>query len=193
MSGYVENIYNNLTRNGDMNEIIYEKNIQKKNFEKYNNTNHFGGNNKMKDVINLATGQPNVFFNGPNNNIDSVDEESSLLIGSLQTKSKCKLNLQTRKYVTVPYLADKKSVKDILVERTFQNGSKWKYPTFKFRSFMKEKKRRQKMEAKKYGEEKEDKMTDDQNVRFFKSDRPMKNIKENRSLELKLLRGQKEC
>ena len=130
-------IYYNLTRNGDNIEINKEKDKQKHRFYAYTKTNHFASKAGMKDVINFATGSPNVFFNGPNGDLNTVDDESNLLIGKIQTKVKARQILKERKYKTIPYLANKMSANDSTVERKLQKGSKWKAPKFKFRSFLK--------------------------------------------------------
>ena len=101
-------IYYNLTRNGDNIEINKEKDKQKKRFDAYTKTNHFANKAGMKDAINFATGSPNVFFSGPHGDLNTIDDESKLLLGSKQTKFKPKLGLQERKYKTIPYLANKK-------------------------------------------------------------------------------------
>ena len=133
-------IYYNLTRNGDNIEINKEKDLQKTRFSDYMKTNHFAKKAGMKDVINLATGSPNVFYSGPNGDLNTVDDESNLFMGSIQTRTKEKLAIQQRKYVTIPYLADKKSSKEYMIERKLMKGSKWKMPKFKFRSFLKDRK-----------------------------------------------------
>jgi len=130
-------IYYNLTRNGDNIEINKEKDKQKMRFDAYTKTNHFAAKAGMKDVINLATGSPNVFFSGPHGDLNTVDDESNLLMGNQQTKIKAKLGLQERKYKTMPYLANKKSANDYIIERKLHKGSKWRAPRFKFRSFLK--------------------------------------------------------
>ena len=110
-------IYYNLTRNGDNIEINKEKDLQKARFSDYIRTNHYANKSGMKDVINLATGSPNVFYSGPNGDLNTVDDESKLFIGTTQTRTKEKLAIQQRKYVTIPYLADKKSSKEYMIER----------------------------------------------------------------------------
>jgi hypothetical protein len=175
--------YNNLTRNGDQIEVIEEKNKQKKRFDKYTKTNHFASKAGMKDVIKMATGMPNVFYKGPSGDLNTVDDESSLLIGSLQTKSKCKLNLQKRKYVTVPYLANKKTAKDYIKERHYMKGDFWRAPKFKFRSFLKKEK------GKQYGEDNEG----IEMGRNFILDNPHIRGQNDDEIELKLQRGSTQC
>ena len=181
MNNCTEKIYNNLTRNGDLEEIIYEKNKQKKNFFNYTNTNDFNKNIKMNDAIKLATSAPNIFYSGPKGgDLETVEDESKLLFGSLLTKQKCKLNLQKRKYVTIPYLADKKTPNIYLLERKLIYGEKWKTPRFKFRSFLKNKKQTTK-----------DGIIDQ--GRVFQMDEPYRGGTHEPVLELNLLRGKKEC
>ena len=133
-------VYYNLTRNGDNIEINKEKDEQKRRYDAYTKTNHFANKSGMKDVIKLATGSPNVFFSGPHGDLNTIDDESKLLLGSKQTKIKSRINLQERKYKTIPYLADKKGANEYMIERKLLKGSKWKYPKFKFRTFLKDRK-----------------------------------------------------
>jgi len=114
-------IYYNLTRNGDNIEINKEKDLQKARFSDYIRTNHYANKSGMKDVINLATGSPNVFYSGPNGDLNTVDDESKLFIGTTQTNMKCKLNLQQRQYLTVPYLG--RGVSKPLLESKLQQGT----------------------------------------------------------------------
>ena len=133
-------VYYNLTRNGDNIEINKEKDKQKGRFDAYTKMNHFADKAGMKDVIKLATGSPNMFFSGTHGDLNTIDDESKLLLGSKQTKFKPKLGLQERKYKTIPYLANKKSANDYIIERKLHKGSEWKAPKFKFRSFLKDRK-----------------------------------------------------
>jgi hypothetical protein len=61
----------------------------------------------MKKPIALATSQPCVFYNGTSP-VGSggcvVDNSSKLLIGSIQTHPKCKIDLFQRPFATVPFL-----------------------------------------------------------------------------------------
>ena len=128
--------YNNNTRNGDNMEIIIEKDKQKKRITDYLNTNHYAEKAGMKDAIKLATGTPNIFYSGPNGDLNTVEDESKLFICALQTKTKQKLNLQQRQYLSVPYLG-KGPIREAGFESRLQQGSKIKVPKFKFRSFKK--------------------------------------------------------
>ena len=69
--------------------------------------NYFASDCTMKNPIKLATAQPCVFYNGPSA-VGSggcvVDDSSKLLIGSIQTHPKCKIDLFQRPFATVPYL-----------------------------------------------------------------------------------------
>tara|TARA_R110002072_G_scaffold76776_4_gene179813 strand:+ start:4539 stop:5201 length:663 start_codon:yes stop_codon:yes gene_type:complete len=60
----------------------------------------------MDSAINLATSQPNVFFNGSSPvgiNGCNVNENSDLLFSKI-SKPACKLTLEPRLFLTVPYL-----------------------------------------------------------------------------------------
>ena len=77
----------------------------------------------MKQPITFATNQPNIFYKGSHGALDgsTVDDESNLLIGSIQTNPKCKLNLQPRQFVSVPYLG--RGPAHPLLESKLQQGS----------------------------------------------------------------------
>lgn len=71
----------------------------------YNTTNYFLDSCGMDTPIGFATQQPNIFFKGGTNAPScNIVGESKLKIGSLQTHSKCKISLQQRPFLTVPYL-----------------------------------------------------------------------------------------
>ena len=63
----------------------------------------------MKQPIDFATQQPNIFFKGGvGSNVGAggcvVDDNSKLMIGTVQTNPKCRISLFQRPFVTVPYL-----------------------------------------------------------------------------------------
>ena len=60
----------------------------------------------MKSVIEFATNQPNVNFSGSHQTgIGGCNiEENSVLLHTYPSKPKCRINLQTRQFLTVPYL-----------------------------------------------------------------------------------------
>lgn len=99
-------MFDNLTRVNEDSAGITERDLQNQGHNNYTTSNHVKHRAGMKEPIGFATGQPNIFYKGPHGAIDgsTIDNESNLLIRSSQTNSKCKLNLQTRQFVSVPYL-----------------------------------------------------------------------------------------
>jgi len=99
-------MFDNLTRVNEDSAGITERDLQNQGHNNYTTSNHVKHRAGMAEPIGFATGQPNIFYKGPHGAIDgsTIDDESTLLISSSQTNSKCKLNLQTRQFVSVPYL-----------------------------------------------------------------------------------------
>ena len=63
----------------------------------------------MKVPIEFATSQPAIFYNGGYGNYSgaggcNIQSDSNLKIGSIQTHPKCRISLQQRPFVTVPFL-----------------------------------------------------------------------------------------
>ena len=55
-------------------------------------------------TINFATNQPNVFYKGDGGlGGCTIDKDSNLKLGSIQTNTPSKLNLQQRQFLTVPF------------------------------------------------------------------------------------------
>ena len=96
----------------------------------------------MRQPIKFATSQPNVFLTKtPKLQGSVVDHESDLLIGSIQTNPKCKLNLQQRQYLTIPYLG-RGPAKPLLESKLLQGAqidSKKSCKTITERPFSREK------------------------------------------------------
>ena len=99
-------MFDNLTRVNEDSAGITERDLQNQGHNNYTTANHVKHRAGMEEPIGFATGQPNIFYKGPHGAIDgsTIDDESNLLISSSQTNTKCKLNLQTRRFVSVPYL-----------------------------------------------------------------------------------------
>ena len=120
VSGYT---FDNMSRIGldDCNKS--QTDIQNVSSCNYMTQNYFASDCSMKNPISLATTQPGVFYNGPSS-VGSggcvVDASSKLLIGSLQTHPKCKLELFQRPFATVPFLG-RGSVNPVL-EAQIQQG-----------------------------------------------------------------------
>lgn len=100
--------FDNLSRLGD--DVCYNTERQKQNssYGSYNITNYFSNKCGLKQPLDFATTQPNIFVNGGYGNSGAggcnIDSDSNLKIGSEQNKPKCRISLQTRPFKTVPYL-----------------------------------------------------------------------------------------
>jgi hypothetical protein len=69
--------------------------------------NYFADDCTMKKSINVATSQPCVNYTGGYNSGAggcNIDDNSNLLIGTLNTHPKCRIDLFQRPFATVPYL-----------------------------------------------------------------------------------------
>ena len=84
--------------------------------------NYFVGDCTMKSAKAFATSQPGINFVGFDMCGTAVDANSKLLIGSLQTHPKCKLDLVQRPFATVPFLG-RGSVNPAM-EAQIQQGSR---------------------------------------------------------------------
>jgi len=100
--------FDNLTRLGEDTCAMSERDIQNNSFGTYTTNNYFLQYCGMKQPIQFATKQPNIFFKGgfgPGGAGGCViDDNSDLMIGSIQTNPKCRISLQQRPFITVPYL-----------------------------------------------------------------------------------------
>ena len=99
-------VFDGQTRIGDDPCGITEKDLQNQKKGSYITQNYFEKECGMKKPVSFATSQPNVFYNGGYGVTDScnVDTDSQLRIGGTQTNPKCRINLQERPYLTVPFL-----------------------------------------------------------------------------------------
>ena len=97
--------------------------IQNINQANYLLQNYFAGDCSMRQPISLATTQPGINYNGPSS-VGSggcvVDESSKLLIGSIQTHPRCKIDLFQRPFATVPFLG--RGSVDPILESQIQQG-----------------------------------------------------------------------
>jgi hypothetical protein len=99
--------FDNLTGLNDDSCSISEREMQNQNFGNYNVQSYFLQNCGMTKPIAFATSQPNVFYNGSHMiglGGCNVDSDSNLKIGSIQTNPKCRISLQQRPFLTVPFL-----------------------------------------------------------------------------------------
>ena len=98
--------FDNLSRIGDDTCGISERDMQNQNFGTYPLQSYFLKNCGMRKPINFATTQPNVFYKGGHGGLGgcTIDKDSNLKLGSIQTNTPSKLNLQQRQFLTVPFL-----------------------------------------------------------------------------------------
>tara|TARA_Y100000996_G_C22513007_1_gene639224 strand:+ start:594 stop:1178 length:585 start_codon:yes stop_codon:yes gene_type:complete len=118
--------FDNLSRIGDDLCGIIERDLQNQQFGTYSTTNYFAKYCGMEKPIAFATSQPNVFYNGGYGNYCgaggcNIQEGSNLQIGSIQTRSKCRISLYERPFATVPYLGRGPS-RPVIESRLQQGG-----------------------------------------------------------------------
>ena len=117
--------FDNLSRIGDDLCGITERDLQNQQFGTYSTTNFFSQYCGMKKPIDFATSQPNVFFKGGYGNCGAggcnIQDNSNLKIGTIQTRTKCKLSLHERPFTTVPYLGRGPS-RPVIESRLQQGG-----------------------------------------------------------------------
>jgi hypothetical protein len=115
--------FDNMSRIGNDHCYIDQFTIQNIASCNYTLENFFANDCSMKKPIALATSQPCVFYNGPSS-VGSggcmVDESSKLLIGSIQTHPRCRIDLFQRPFATVPYLG--RGSVDPVLEAQIQQG-----------------------------------------------------------------------
>jgi hypothetical protein len=124
MTSVFSYMFNNLSGLNDDAVGITEQELQSQYHNNWMTTNHFKNEPVTGTPIKFATSQPNVFIQkGPSGSLrgSEVDVESNLFISTIQTNPKCKLNLQQRQYLTVPYLG--RGPGKPLLESKLQQGS----------------------------------------------------------------------
>ena len=116
-------VFDGQTRIGDDPCGITEKDLQNQKKGSYITQNYFEKDCGMKQPVNFATSQPNVFYNGGYGITDScnVDTDSKLRIGGTQTNPKCRITLQQRPFLTVPFLG-RGPAKPVEESRLLQGG-----------------------------------------------------------------------
>lgn len=104
------NFFNN-TRLNDDNLIVAQNDLQDSAQNKYMLENYYVSECTMRKPIEFATSQINVNYcaaGGMANQCGlggcNIDQNSSLLLGSLQTHPRCRIMLAQRPFITVPYL-----------------------------------------------------------------------------------------
>lgn len=101
--------FDNMSRIGDDECNLSQRNVQNADFGSYSVQNYFVKYCGMKKPIEFATSQPNIFYNGGFGNYCgaggcNINSDSKLKIGSVQTHPKCCISLYQRPFATVPYL-----------------------------------------------------------------------------------------
>jgi len=115
--------FDNMSRIGNDNCYMDQNAIQNVSSCNYLLQNYFASDCTMKKPIEFATSQPGVFYNGGNSTGAggcNVDESSNLLIGTIQTHPRCKIDLNQRPFATVPYLG--RGSVDPVLEAQIQQG-----------------------------------------------------------------------
>jgi hypothetical protein len=99
------------TRIGEDEGGLTQDNLFNKSYNDYILENHYKNSCNMKQPIEFATSQVNLNFCAPGGSgnqcgLDgcNIDQNSDLLLGSLQTHPKCRISLFQRTFLTVPYL-----------------------------------------------------------------------------------------
>lgn len=103
-SGYT---FSNLSRIGLDQCCVDQDTIQDVAACNYMTQNYFASDCSMKNVKELATTQPGVMYNGGYGSGAggcNINDSSQLLIGTIQTHPRCRIDLFHRPFATVPYL-----------------------------------------------------------------------------------------
>ena len=89
----------------------------------YTLQNFFASDCSMKKPIEFATTQPGIMYNGGYNvgaGGCNINDSSNLLIGTIQTNPRCRIDLFQRPFATVPYLG--RGAVNPVVEAQIQQG-----------------------------------------------------------------------
>jgi hypothetical protein len=105
---YVSNyLFDNLSRLGQDECVLQQKDIQNATFSNYMLENYNLSDCNMTKPINLATSQPAInykgFYGGALTGCN-IEDNSKLLIGQINTHPKCRISLFSRPFATVPYM-----------------------------------------------------------------------------------------
>lgn len=124
MASVYDYTFYNLSGLEDDKCYLTEREQQNSKFSTYSTTNYFSNYCGLKQPIELATSQPNVFIKGGYGNSGAggcnIDTDSNMKIGTIQTNPKCRISLQTRQFVTVPYLG--RGILNSYLESKLQQG-----------------------------------------------------------------------
>jgi len=115
--------FDNMSRIGLDNCNKSQTDIQNVETCNYTLQNYFATDCSMRTPIEIATTQPGIMYNGGYGSGAggcNINESSNLLIGTIQTHPKCRIDLFQRPFATVPYLG-RGSVNPVL-ESQIQQG-----------------------------------------------------------------------
>ena len=115
--------FDNMSRIGFDSCCIDQNTIQNMESCNYMTQNYFSSDCSMRKPIDLATTQPGIMYNGglgSGSGGCNIDDSSKLLIGTIQTHPKCRIDLFQRPFATVPYLG-RGSVNPV-IEAQIQQG-----------------------------------------------------------------------
>jgi hypothetical protein len=123
MANVSDYTFENISRIGSDPCCIDQNTIQSAGHCSYMLQNYFADDCTMKKPIDLATSQPCVNYKGGFNSGAggcNINDSSNLLIGTIQTHPKCRIDLFARPFATVPYLG--RGSVDPIVEAQIQQG-----------------------------------------------------------------------
>lgn len=123
MASYSGYTFNNMSRIGLDSCCVDQNTIQDVVACNYMTQNFFASDCSMKKPIELSTTQPGIMYNGGYQvgaGGCNINDSSKLLIGTIQTHPRCRIDLFHRPFVTVPYLG-RGSVNPIM-ESQIQQG-----------------------------------------------------------------------
>ncbi len=123
MAHYSDFTFGNLSRIGTDNCSLDQRTVQDSLMCSYLLQNYFLQDGCMTKSIAFATSQPFVNYSGTHGmgvNGCNVDDSSKLLIGSIQTNPKARIDLNHRIFATVPYLG--RGSVDPALEYQIQHG-----------------------------------------------------------------------
>ncbi len=115
--------FNGMSRIGNDVCCLDQNSIQNSSSCSYTLQNYFAKDCSMKDAKALATTQPGINYSGGfglGAGGCNVDDSSKLLIGSIQTNPKSRIDLFGRPFATVPYLG--RGSVDPILEAQIQQG-----------------------------------------------------------------------
>lgn len=100
-------VFDKMARIGNDTCGLSQRNVQNLNSGNYMLENFFASDCTMSRPIEFATSQPGIFYEGGHQvgaGGCNIDVNSQLLNGSEMTHPKCKITLNERPFITVPYL-----------------------------------------------------------------------------------------